>query len=200
MAHAVIARELGRATSRGLGTENARQGGIGLKGAARTRGLQFCRTSLYAHATPSGVSAQIAERHARKDLCNWRRAPPSRLRCSRRLGGEIEGKAFREGARPACQGTRSRRIPCMLVGSSANRTRRKIPAMTRGHQFRSGPTTWWPPCTLLSIRTFSSVKRSSLWLTAELAELLVCLRRSAISPGCSVDGLSAQNTIILLNN
>ena len=45
-------RDLGRATSRDLGTENSRQGGIGLKGAARIRRLQFCCINHYAHTTP----------------------------------------------------------------------------------------------------------------------------------------------------
>ena len=48
VAHGVIAWELGRAKSRDLGTENSRQGKTGLKGAARTRGLQFCCINLYA--------------------------------------------------------------------------------------------------------------------------------------------------------
>ena len=64
----VIAWELGRAKSSDLGTENSRQGKTGLKGAARTLGLQFCCINLYAHATP--LSVQIAEWHVHKDLCN----------------------------------------------------------------------------------------------------------------------------------
>ena len=39
------------AKSRNLGTENSRHREIGLKGAAQTRGLQFCCINLYAHAT-----------------------------------------------------------------------------------------------------------------------------------------------------
>ena len=52
LAHGVIAWELGRAKSRDLGTENSQQGKTWLKGAARTRGIQFCCINLYAHATP----------------------------------------------------------------------------------------------------------------------------------------------------
>ena len=54
-----VAWEVGRATSRELGTENSRQGGIWLKGAARTLRLQFCCMNLYAHTTQ--LSAQKAE-------------------------------------------------------------------------------------------------------------------------------------------
>ena len=60
VAHGVMAWELGRATSRDLGTENSPQGELGLKGAARTRGLQSCFINLYANTTP--LSAQIAAR------------------------------------------------------------------------------------------------------------------------------------------
>ena len=48
------------------------KGENGLKGAARTRGLQFCSINLYAHATQ--LSAQIAEWHVLKDLCDTRAA------------------------------------------------------------------------------------------------------------------------------
>ena len=60
--------ELGRAKSRDLGTENSQKGEVGLKDAARTRGLQFCCTNFYAPATMP--SAQMAEWHAHNDFCN----------------------------------------------------------------------------------------------------------------------------------
>ena len=73
-AHGVIAREVGRATSCDLGTENSRGRETGVKGATRTRGLQFCCINLYALTTPP--SAQIAERHAHNDLRNTPSRPP----------------------------------------------------------------------------------------------------------------------------
>ena len=77
VAHGVIAWELDRAKSSDLGTENSRQGEIGLKGAARTRRLQFCSINLYAHTTQ--LSAQIVpEWYVHKDLCN--KTVRSRLR------------------------------------------------------------------------------------------------------------------------
>ena len=55
-AHGVKAWELARAKSRDLGTDNYRQEEIGLKGAARTRGLQFCCIiNLNTNTTPLSV-------------------------------------------------------------------------------------------------------------------------------------------------
>ena len=66
VAHRVIAWEQGRAESRDLGTENSRHGESGPKGAARTRGLEFCCINLYAHTTP--LSAQAAEWYVHQDF------------------------------------------------------------------------------------------------------------------------------------
>ena len=67
VARGVIVWELGRATSRDLGTENSQEGETELKGAARTLGLQFRCINLYAHTAP--LSAQIEEWYVHKDLC-----------------------------------------------------------------------------------------------------------------------------------
>ena len=111
------AREPGRAKGREPGTESARQGETGPKGAARTRGLQLCCINLCAHTAPP--SSQIAERCVHKDSRNTpcviqtsRVGPGPGLERAGPLPGAADSDAHRPArvrARPGAAGRKVRR-------------------------------------------------------------------------------------------